>query len=364
MCFFLHSSAFQTGEWCVTQQALYKTWYYTSVKTWIRLRKTFHPSIYIETDLLSTTGRWLAHTSVDCKILTRINVELQIQSKRGFRPNYGCEGQNQNQWWKPRESSGTKAVGPACSNRAPICEFVECLLWIPKGCNNTGDALRRHWKRLEPNWLIKPDFFLRMRLILKQPGGRAGCWAVWSGLAVTRRGAKLASPCLTLQTWQTHGYLTPGSVPAHLRFRIELVVCQPVGFRGAFLLCTPRLWKGDISIATKYSGRPYLRDRLLAERKAGQKSFYICVCVFVCVCNIDFMLGQCTGSSCTSCCFHCGSGLKKAEPCASVSVSRTWVYQTVLINIGANCFGVGGFQHVGLGLKYWFKFQPFSYCII
>lgn len=59
-------------------------------------------------------------------------------------------------------AAATKVVGPACSKRAPYCEFAGCLLWIT---NNTGDALRRHWKRLGANWqigvLVKSYFFLK-----------------------------------------------------------------------------------------------------------------------------------------------------------------------------------------------------------
>lgn len=76
--------------------------------------------------------------------------------------------------WASRGSRG----GGACHRKTPVCEFAEGSLWIPEGCNNTGDASRRLWKRLGPNWqvgvLIKPGFFLRKRLISRHPGGRAG----------------------------------------------------------------------------------------------------------------------------------------------------------------------------------------------
>lgn len=79
---------------------------------------------------------------------------------------------------------------------------------------------------------------------------------------------------------------------------------------------------------------------------------HACVCVYVCLCVAE-ALASCgvhaLGSSCTSCCFHCGAGLKKADLCASVSVSQTKAYQTVLINTGANCLGFVSFSELFWG---------------
>lgn len=117
-------------------------------------------------------------------------------------------------------------------------------------CRRLGGALRRLWKRLGPNW---PGRSARKAGVLPEEkthfeaagraGGRLGGRALRSGLAVGAPvlGAKLASPRLTLQTWQAHDYLTPGRVPAHSRFRSEPSACRQVGLRTAFLLCTTRL---------------------------------------------------------------------------------------------------------------------------
>lgn len=122
-------------------------------------------------------------------------------------------------------ANGVSLMGKerACSKGSCLW-LCKDLLWFLKGvitaampCGEFGMA----W----PNWqvgalssvLIKPGFFLRKRLILRQAGRRADRHAasrLWIGLHSegTCLGSNLASLCLLLQTWQTHDYLTPGRV--------------------------------------------------------------------------------------------------------------------------------------------------------
>lgn len=153
---------------------------------------------------------------------------------------------------------------------------------IPMGRNNSSAAER--YGEAWPNWqvgalssvLIKPGFFLRKRLILRQAGEHvaAGCG---QGLHSegTCRSSNLTRLSLWLRTWQTHGYLTSGRrLPTPALF--ALTASQPAGSRVAPLQCEWPVYTAcvrGIPMATKSPGLPLGTGR----KKAVDRGSFVSV---------------------------------------------------------------------------------------
>lgn len=168
----------------------------------------------------------------------------------------------------------------------------------PKGCN-IGVLRTGEFREPLPNWqvrahssvLIKPSFFLRKGLILRQAGKHAAAAvdraAEWRKLSQFQPHTPLLL-CLWLQAWQTHGCLTPrrglASHYVHCAYVSEwawellryYVYEWPM--YNTFVCVHVQACVCDISMTTK-SPRLPLGTQCWQRESSTQRQLCVCVCV-------------------------------------------------------------------------------------